>query len=448
MEIDSKSPSYVNDVSRWILSQTIIGGTESMRAAGKALLPQEEGESDKAYANRLLRSVFYNRYAKAVREVTGKIIEGGFQLSGDISPELITMLEDCDHEQRDLNQFLSEVCQESVIKGVSYVLVEYPVTAGAILTREQEQQANIRPYLVHIKPEQLFYFQATEGQLEVIRFFEDIVEEVSVVTQIREITPNTWSTYRQNEKGEWAILDSGEMTLGAIPLVALYARRTGFMSARPPLEDLMHINIKHWQSSSDQSHILHVARVPILFGTGLEDGIFEMGPNRLVRAEQGATLSFVEHTGKAIQAGAADLEALETQMEAMSMAPLLNSKPGVQTATAHSIDSAEAQSILQLIRLSWEDAANLLLYYFSKWSNIPVSGLVKLNSLTSSQLSPDVKLAEISKARAIGDLSRRSYLAALRDYGILSEDFDIDAEDSSVSLEMGSVNVNQQQDIR
>jgi hypothetical protein len=31
-----------------------------------------------------------------------------------------------------------------------------------------------------------------------------------------------------------------------------------------PLRDLAYLNVKHWQSQSDQDTILHVARVPIL----------------------------------------------------------------------------------------------------------------------------------------------------------------------------------------
>ena len=61
----------------------------------------------------------------------------------------------------------------------------------------------------------------------------------------------------------------------------------GFMTAHPPLMDLAWLNLAHWQSASDQRHILHVARVPILFGRNLtlpEDGL-ALGPNRLATGE-------------------------------------------------------------------------------------------------------------------------------------------------------------------
>ena len=40
--------------------------------------------------------------------------------------------------------------------------------------------------------------------------------------------------------------------------------------------DLAWLNLAHWQSASDQRHILHVARVPFLFGRGLSEGEIDL----------------------------------------------------------------------------------------------------------------------------------------------------------------------------
>jgi hypothetical protein len=44
-----------------------------------------------------------------------------------------------------------------------------------------------------------------------------------------------------------------------ITLVTLYTKRTGFMCGSPPLLNMALLNIKHWQSQSEQDNILHVA---------------------------------------------------------------------------------------------------------------------------------------------------------------------------------------------
>jgi hypothetical protein len=44
------------------------------------------------------------------------------------------------------------------------------------------------------------------------------------------------------------------------------------MRGSPPLLNLALLNIKHWQSQSEQDNILHVARVPLLVAYGLGKG--------------------------------------------------------------------------------------------------------------------------------------------------------------------------------
>ena len=69
--------------------------------------------------------------------------------------------------------------------------------------------------------------------------------------------------------------------------------------------ELGHLNVEHWQSSSDQQTILHVARVPLLFVIGVETPL-TIGADSLITASNpGAELKFVEHSGAAITVRAA-----------------------------------------------------------------------------------------------------------------------------------------------
>src|SRR3546814_11327266 len=99
-------------------------------------------------------------------------------------------------------------------------------------------------------------------------------------SQIRVLEPGRWSLWRRADAVRdrpWRRHAGGETSFGppgfgTLPLVTVYAERTGYLTARPPLLDLAWLNLAHWQSSSDQRHILHVARVPILFEIGRASG--------------------------------------------------------------------------------------------------------------------------------------------------------------------------------
>jgi hypothetical protein len=96
------------------------------------------------------------------------------------------------------------------------------------------------------------------------------------IEQIRHIMPGKVEIYRRNKGNDgsasWAIHEEWETSRSDIPLVTLYTKRTGFMRGSPPLLNLALLNIKHWQSQSEQDNILHVARVPILSVYGLAEG--------------------------------------------------------------------------------------------------------------------------------------------------------------------------------
>ena len=165
------------------------------------------------------------------------------------------------------------------------------------------------------------------------RFGEESVPTARVID--REI----WQEWRprSNLSNLWAISRDGRHGLGQVPLITFNVAPNGFMRCRPPLIDLAWLNLAHWQSSSDQRHILHVARVPILFGRALQagEGAIEVGPNRLILADDpAADLRFVEHSGAAIAAGRQDLIDLEDRMAFNLGAPRLGKFHNMRAAIA------------------------------------------------------------------------------------------------------------------
>ncbi|NDC09657.1 MAG: DUF4055 domain-containing protein, partial [Oxalobacteraceae bacterium] len=201
-----------------------------------------------------------------------------------------------------------------------------------------------RPYAVHVKASNLIAWRS-----ETIKGVEEltqirILEQATVddgewgerqVCRIRVITKTEFQLYEFKDK-KWNIIEQGETSLGYIPLVTYYTNKTGFMSAKPPLIDLAYLNVQHWQSSSDQEHILHFIRFPLLHGAGFNNDQkqIEIGPNRMILSEDpNAKLTYVEHTGAAVEAGRQSLKDLEEKMSSLGM-QMLAKRSGNMTATA------------------------------------------------------------------------------------------------------------------
>ena len=214
------------------------------------------------------------------------------------------------------------------------------------------------------------------------------------------------------------------MSLGRVPLVTLHAGRTGPMTATPPLLDLAWLNLAHWQSSADQRHILHVARVPILFGRDLRvgEGGLEIGPNRMVLGEGGgADLRFVEHSGAAINAGRQDLIDLEERMARMG-AELLAPRHGQMTATERALEADRHDSALQAMVRDLEGALVQTLGLMADWAGLPRAGIaVDVFDDFGEGAGARADLTTLLALDQRGAIDRGTLTAELRRRGVLED---------------------------
>ncbi|WP_420403321.1 DUF4055 domain-containing protein [Nisaea sp.] len=396
-DVATPNAAYREMAADWELIHDLLGGTRMMRLRGEKWLPREPGESREAYAIRLGRSVLFNGLQRTLQTLVGKPFHRPAGLEGNPAPAMTALSGDVDLGGRNLTVFARDVLQAALTDGLTHILVDHPRLGDG--AREAA-----RPYLVHVPAPDLIGWRGQENgigsALSRIRMRETVNRrsgawEDRTRQQIRVLFPGRYEIWRragEDGDGAWRRAETGDSSLGRIPLVTIYASRTGFMTARPPLMDLAWLNLAHWQSASDQRHILHVARVPILFGRNLtlpEDGL-ELGPNRIVTGDgDGADLRFVEHSGAAIAAGRQDLIDLEDRMAVMGLDLMTRrSGTGATTATARAIDAAEnSTALLSLIR-AVEDGLTAAFGYMADWLDIPreEAGRVALHQKDTADL--------------------------------------------------------------
>ena len=441
--VDDKSQNYRDMQQKWHLIDSLLGGTRSMRAARQTYLPQDVNETDAAYNARVARSFLFNAFAKTVNSMTGKVFSKPIILKEDVPQQLVDMWEDIDREGRKGDMLCEEIFRHSMSYGVCHALIDMPLLPpGATLKDEQEM--NHRPYWVKVTPQQLWGYRSVKiGSRRVltqVRIYEEEVAEDGDygeihVQQIREISLTEWKLWRYQQKSprskqyEWQLVARGVNTLGMVPLISFYTKRDGFMLASPPLEDLAWMNVAHWQSSSDQRHILHVARVPILFGSGLGENADQItvGPNRLINGPENSSLQYVEHSGSAISSGKDDIATIEGQMVTMGMELLLPAmRGGGQTATAASLDYADVNSPLQFMAQGLGDFIEQGLRISALWLKLgeDAGGSVKVNTDFGITLRDAADVQALVQARIAGEISAETFWAELKRRNILSDDFD------------------------
>lgn len=360
------------------LIHDLIGGTARMRRAGAKWLPREDAESWSAWRARLNRSVLFNGVGRLVQVLSGTPFRQDVRLN-DADKALVKLSENMDGKHLSLTDFLRQLLYAMLIDGMAYIQVDSPKTGG-------------QPYFVIRRAAEMIGAVADEsGRLAEVRVRDSVIKKAGIyrdeiLPRIHLYSQTHWELWHEKDSPaqKWQKSDEGVHDLGQVPFVPIIANPTGFMTARPPLMDMAWLNLAHWQSASDQRHILHIARVPILFGRGLqmaERGL-EIGPNRLILSDDpSADLKFVEHSGAAIAAGRQDLIDLEDRMAVMGL-DMIARRPGTMTATARAIDSAQCHAALDAILTALQSGMMAAFVLAAKWMGLPeeAAGSLSLSS--------------------------------------------------------------------
>lgn len=414
---------------QWPIADALLGGTAAMRAAGEAFLPKWPNEERESYDARLKTATLFPAFRRTIGVMAGKPFSKQLTFADDV-PEIIRAYsENIDLEGHNLHAFGCNILQEVLGYGICGVLVDYPKVTPA-RTVADEKSIGARPYMVFIRHSQILGWQTARINgvmtLTQLRLAETGEEQdgpygVQTIKRVRVLEPGRWQLWQETDKHEYVLIDEGTTTLNVIPFVPFYGIRHAFMIGESPLIDLAYLNVKHWQSQSDQDTIMHVSRVPILTVIGAEqDTKVTVGASSAVALPIGADMKFVEHSGAAIAAGEKSLEALEAQM-IQTGAELLVQKPdGQKTATQANNDAEANKSELQRITESFEDSIDQALQFVAMWRGLPDGGHVSLfkdfavGSLSDASAQLIVTMQQgglISKETAIREQQRRGILS-------------------------------------
>lgn len=458
----------------WRLMDSLLGGTETMRNAGKEYLTQHAGEVNKRYNERLAQATLWNQLEITLGGWVGRPFRDPLKLNDDVPEDITKLSDDIDQLGTNIDTFARSWFKGGITKSFCHVLIEQPQVLprsdGLPLSKADVAAQNIRPYWSLLEADEIIAARVsiidgrevyTHVRIHERTLVEDPEDEFNEIWEERIRVYNriagrvTVTLYKYDlEKEDPWVQEGDAILLGipAIPIVTFYADRQGFLLGKSPLQDLAELNKKHWNSQSDQDNILTIARFPILAASGVtsvdgsdalsgdpqpgsdfsgqKSGVV-IGPwNVLVSEEVGSKYYYVEHSGKAIKTGQESLELLEAKMAAYG-SEFLKKSPDRQTATARAMDSQESISPLQAITLNFIDALQTALALTAQWMGLPINeagnffgGTVTLVTDFGPEDASGVDIAALTTLRQARDISGKQMRREAKRRGILADDFD------------------------
>ncbi|HDL7960017.1 TPA: DUF4055 domain-containing protein [Yersinia enterocolitica] len=440
-DISTPNLDYGNMTEAWDINDALMGGTLYMRQLGEQHLPRWPNEDGDSYKQRLSVATLLPAYEETIKNNVGRVFSEPTQLSEATPDVIIDYTKNFDLEGNRLDVWSQEYFSLALQYGLAHALVDYP-RVGDIKTKAEEKATGARPYAVLINPRQVIGWKSEtkEGKVRLteLRIKEIVVEDAEnyaqhKIEQIRKLTPGAVELHRKStgksaDGGDvWVMHDTWETSRKDIPLVTLYTKRTGFMCATPPLISLALLNIKHWQSQSEQDNILHVARVPLLTVFGLEDGQeLTIGASTATRfsdrSKQG--LEYVEHTGSAINSGKDSLNGLVEQMRQAGAKMLRAENTSTKAVDQVTEERMQEQSPLYTMSNSLEDALDNILQIMAEWSGEQDGGSVDIRTEleTAEQAFNATSALAIQALRQGGDIRPIDAVRALQVLKIIDPD--------------------------
>jgi len=446
-DIDNKSNKFEQISRKRTKLNDIRQGQDQIHNRKTSYLPQNEGETDDEYLKRLSMSVFRELTNEQITILSSKPFKQSVLLETENS-FISSLNNNFDGFGTTCTQFSKSFFEESLWDSQAHVFIDFPVSqkdsAGNFTSIKKG-----RPTAVVLDNDNILNARMVDGVLVHLRLLEtntvpdssgfDEVELKSVRIYNRTENNVTFSVFSQMEEdGDFMpVVQNESFSLNYIPLISLYPNGKPRTPFDPKLifEPMANMNIRHYQSYSEQSWALRFNRIPILFGKALEnkDGLVIGAGRAVISDDPQADLKIVEAgTGNAMKLGQDDVDNAELAIEKMGF-EMISRKSGSKTATESNNDVDNTNSLLGCYALALQEALNKIIIVMLDWHD-SLDADFSINVQTDFTVDfSDEDLRTLREARAMGEISQESYLRELKLRKVLSEHFDIEKDAGPVN---------------
>jgi hypothetical protein len=347
------------------------------------VLKTEKYEAYKQRAN------FYNAMGRTVEGLSGYIfLKEPFY---EVPDEVESHMKDITMTKKSFAQFALKGSQEILITGRTGILIDMAI----------DPTLAERPYWIAFRAEDITSWRSERrGGEEVLtrvvlhetaeepdekdEFVTNEIEQYRVLS-LDEEDIYTQVIYRKKSKStdEWIPwAPEGEnpkkvplrrgAPLNFIPFVIINPISLGVGVEKPPLLDLVNVNLSHYRLSADLMHGLHYTALPTpwiagMRGSGPNSGELSIGSGTAWELEKEGRAGMLEFTGAGLGAIREEMERIEKMMATLG-ARLLETQPTqAETATAVSMRHAGEHATLQTITDTLEQGLTLALKYHYWW---------------------------------------------------------------------------------
>lgn len=358
------SSAVLTMMPHWEAIDICVGGTKTLRGFAEKIIPREPSEAKESYERRIFHATmppFLNRLAS---QAAGIILRKGIQIEGDDYWK--EWSKDVTGDGTTLNDYARRQLITALLYGHSSTVVDY-ASDGAVRTLAEERLLGRKPYLVPVAPDQVLGWRtandSNSSELRQVRIKERVVTDSGaygeeLTDQIRVMEPGRYELWRSpaptpsGPGPQWELYRRGSTSVDRIPMVTVYANRTGNLMSTPPLEEVAYLCIAYAQRFCDFHHSIHVGANPMLVLRGFDpdtDSPIGISVNTALLMPVDGGAEWVQPTTDAFEAQLKCLKELEDQIGRLGVNTLSQANMTNAAAEARRIDRIDSDSIMAVI---------------------------------------------------------------------------------------------------
>ncbi len=415
MPIDSTHPRYDYYREDWRNARDAVAGQRAIKAAGQRYLPSLSGQNDAEYKAYKERALFYSITSKTLSALVGMITEK--PPVTEYPPQMESYFSDDYGPQ--FMELVSLAASELMLVGRFGILIDRPSNGG-------------KPYLTTYTTENIINWRTNEdGSLSMLVLKEnywdagkddyELVEktryrELSIVNDQLVIQIFEESSGKYERFGPPKTIVNTGLVMDKIPFICATSIGLSIEPVKPPMSDIVDINISHYRTSADLEHGRHFTGLPTPYITGGESQkVMRIGSTAAwIIPDVNAKVGFLEFTGLGLASLEKALTEKQAQLASMSARMIDNSSRGSEAAETVRLRYMSEVSGLKVTAKVTESLLNAVYRTVASMEGYDEVISVKMNAdfLESSMTAAELRAwFEVYQA---GGISKDLFVFALR----------------------------------
>lgn len=405
MGVSARHPNYSKRIDQWVRCRDVVDGSDAVKAKGKTYLPALEGQSTSDYKAYKARALFFSAAGRSLQGFVGLVTR---RLPKLMYPDVLQpYFDDTVLSSTSFIEVFKDTAFEVLLTGRYGLLIDWPEDGGEAYITSYAAEDIINWFNggyvvkeVHVEPDPDDPFT----QVEVL-YYRHLYLKAGIYTV---------DVYNADEALIKSIVPTVRgQPLDKIPMVIINPIGLGMNSSKPPMLDIVDVNISLYMSSADLEHGRHYTALPTPVVIGApSDTVLKIGSlTAWCIPDPKAKVQYLEFLGQGLQSIENAIKEKTAQMAQFSSRLMDLSTRGSEAAETVKLRHSSEAATLSSVAIAIESGLNKVFRMLAEFNGEPPeSVLVKLyKDFLNTKLSAQ-ELRELTTAYLDNAIDEETYL--------------------------------------